>query len=525
MKPNSHALNPRTIHQSILWLLICFASLLISFSTCAGTVIGNWQNNSGDGWIDWPTGDAITNSAVSPSIYSFASGVVGGYSQSLQIKGSGNNQNLAIKLENIPGGMAAFLTNNQLSFTFSVPSAANSGVTAGYSQLYAVSINAYGYGFSNQPASSFTASGDIGNNSFGNGGLPNFNFSATSPPQSQVVTLNYSSILPQIAASNSATSGYIEIVFTFNNGGGAPTNIFMNNVVLGVPPPTPGVVIGSWQENTNVVTDWSEGWIDKVDGDNIAWDPWHYILVPNPVSGYAQSLQITATGYEQDLMMKLEYLPGGMDAFLTNHLLSFTFSVPPAAPYGSTGGWSQLYSLSINAAGYGWIDQSATNFTETGDTNNNSSGPNGGLPNFYFYANSPAQSQVVTLNYSKILPTIAANNSDTNGYIELIFAFNPGGGAPTNFFVNNVVLWGGAVTTPPQPFYIVTTNGGFGFANHQFRFTVNGPAGSNAVISASTDLKTWLPLATNQLVGGTLNFTDVLAPNFANRYYRATLRP
>src|SRR5947207_9835379 len=79
------------------------------------TVIGNWQDNTGDGWIDWGNSQSITN-AANAGKYSFVSSAVPGYAQSLQIAESGYQQNLAIKLENIPGGVAAFLTNHLLSF-------------------------------------------------------------------------------------------------------------------------------------------------------------------------------------------------------------------------------------------------------------------------------------------------------------------------------------------------------------------------------------------------------------------------
>jgi hypothetical protein len=82
-----------------------------------------------------------------------------------------------------------------------------------------------------------------------------------------------------------------------------------------------------------------------------------------------------------------------------------------------------------------------------------------------------------------------------------------------------------AILSPPPALFIVTTNVGFGFANNQFQFTLTGPAGSNAVISASTNLHNWLPLATNPLAGGSLIFTDALATNFPSRFYRATLQP
>jgi hypothetical protein len=64
-------------------------------------------------------------------------------------------------------------------------------------------------------------------------------------------------------------------------------------------------------------------------------------------------------------------------------------------------------------------------------------------------------------------------------------------------------------------------------ANGQFQFTVNGPAGSNTVIYANTNLATgpWVPVATNGLGIGSLMFTDPLATNYPARFYRAELMP
>jgi Concanavalin A-like lectin/glucanases superfamily len=80
-------------------------------------------------------------------------------------------------------------------------------------------------------------------------------------------------------------------------------------------------------------------------------------------------------------------------------------------------------------------------------------------------------------------------------------------------------------STRVGPLFIVTTNGSLGFNHGQFRFTVEGPAGSNAVVQASTDLQTWAPLATNSLSLGSFTFTDVRATNYPVRYYRAKLSP
>lgn len=74
------------------------------------------------------------------------------------------------------------------------------------------------------------------------------------------------------------------------------------------------------------------------------------------------------------------------------------------------------------------------------------------------------------------------------------------------------------------PIYLKFVNTTGAFTNNQYRLTLTGPPGSNAVISASTDLASWLPLVTNQLTGGTLQFTDALTTNFSRRLYRAALQ-
>jgi len=503
---------PTIKHAITLCLLICSAWLMIPANVSAQMVLGSWQNNTGDGWIDWPTLDSITNSAVDPSVYTFASGAVPGYAQSLEITDSGNHQNLAIKLENIPGGMAAFLTNNQLQFTFSVPSSASAGVSAGFSQVYQLAINASGYGFNGQPFSNFTETGTTNNNQ---SGQPNFYFSSGTPAQSQVVTVNYSNILSSITAT--PTTGYIELIFSFNNGGGAPAYYYINNVVLtntsggsggsgggsgGSGGSGSGPVLGSWQNNTG------DGWIDWPTLDSItnsAVDPSIYTFASGVVTGYTQSLEITDSGNHQNLAIKLENIPGGMAAFLTNNQLSFTFSVPSSASAGVSAGFSQVYQLAINASGYGFNGQPFSNFTETGTTNNNQSGQ----PNFYFSSGTPAQSQVVTVNYSNILSSITA--TPTTGYIELVFSFNNGGGAPAYYYMNNVVLseagsgsgGGGGGTSNSSP--VITYS------------LLSGPV--NSSINSTNGIFTWRPTVSQ---AGTTNVVVVGATTSGSPTLSAT---
>jgi uncharacterized repeat protein (TIGR01451 family) len=62
--------------------------------------------------------------------------------------------------------------------------------------------------------------------------------------------------------------------------------------------------------------------------------------------------------------------------------------------------------------------------------------------------------------------------------------------------------------------------------NGQFQLTLNGQAVRTYIIQASADLTTWVPVSTNVTAGnGTFKFTDLDAPNFQQRFYRAVRLP
>lgn len=214
------------------YLTIAMAALLGGFAaaTQAQVTIGSWQGSSSEGWIDWGNGLSITDPANTAS-YSFVSGTVPGYSQSLRVQKSGWNQDLSIKLENLSGGNAAFLDNHLLTFTISVN---GTGSSSGWDQINSLVVNAPGWGFNQVDFSHFTATGDQSNNP------GNFYFWGEGF-QSQTVTVDYSSLLPSITAT--PTSGWIELIFTTNNGGGAPNYLDFNNIVLsGGPVPEPSAL-------------------------------------------------------------------------------------------------------------------------------------------------------------------------------------------------------------------------------------------------------------------------------------------
>ena len=57
----------------------------------------------------------------------------------------------------------------------------------------------------------------------------------------------------------------------------------------------------------------------------------------------------------------------------------------------------------------------------------------------------------------------------------------------------------------------------------QARFTINGAAGQQIVVQASTNLVRWDPIATNILDGAAWNFVDTQSAGVPARFYRAVL--
>jgi hypothetical protein len=62
--------------------------------------------------------------------------------------------------------------------------------------------------------------------------MPNFYFWSSAGRQSQRVTLDYSSALSDPTFTATAESGWIQLIFASNTGGGAPDYFFINDVVL-----------------------------------------------------------------------------------------------------------------------------------------------------------------------------------------------------------------------------------------------------------------------------------------------------
>ena len=99
----------------------------------------------------------------------------------------------------------------------------------------------------------------------------------------------------------------------------------------------------------------------------------------------------------------------------------FSIDVTVAANDGTiTGGYTQVASVAMNAAGPGWTSVASENPI-----------------NFYWWAGSGQRTQTLTINYTAFRDAITST-----GYIEIIFTLNTGGGAPPEMYFDNAKLTG-----------------------------------------------------------------------------------
>jgi len=63
-----------------------------------------------------------------------------------------------------------------------------------------------------------------------------------------------------------------------------------------------------------------------------------------------------------------------------------------------------------------------------------------------------------------------------------------------------------------------------GMTTNGFKIKLSGPIGSNYVIQASSDLKSWVSLSTNAAPEGSVTYTDTTAVAISSRFYRAAIK-
>jgi hypothetical protein len=210
--------------MSRILITICISLLLVS--TTYANVIGNWENNTGDGWGAWISNNVVPANPLPITLangVTYSQGTIGATlgSSSLHMAQAGWGQSLAISLNS--GQTADLMTHNTFSIDMTV--AANDGtITGGYTQIYSVAMNASGPGYTNVAS-----------------GTPlNFYWWAGSGQRTSTLNVDYTAFRNAMTSSS-----WAQIIITFNTGGGAPPDFYLDNArFTGIPEPATMALLG-----------------------------------------------------------------------------------------------------------------------------------------------------------------------------------------------------------------------------------------------------------------------------------------
>jgi hypothetical protein len=153
----------------------------------------------------------------------------------------------------------------------------------------------------------------------------------------------------------------------------------------------------------------------------------------------------------------------------------------------NSGGLPLAYSLSFTSAVPAWLTFSSTN----GYVSKSS-----GLTLFFGF--NPAGLSAGTYTF-----TVFVNTSDPLQPVTVL---------PISFTISSGV--------PPPPQLVVLSG-----SNGQFVFQLQGQPSVPYVVQTSSNLLAWMPVSTNTLPGGVLNFTNPIAPGPAQQFWRALWQP
>ena len=206
-------------------------------------------------------------------------------------------------------------------------------------------------------------------------------------------------------------------------------------------------VIGDWENsgnaNSGVASDYWLDWGNQVYASDF---PGRYSFsTTTGVTLGSSSLHVTASGYTQDLAIKLQNNPGDKVAnhqsmlpdFFSNRALAIDITYPAqvTAP-GDQSGYQQIYGVALNVQGYGFIEQGTANplpGTNVGYGN----GMGDELP-------AATHTYTLVMNYGSHLDVnggpIITSGASAATYAEFIFATN-GDSNHSDFYFDNARLF------------------------------------------------------------------------------------
>ena len=198
-------------------------------------------------------------------------------------------------------------------------------------------------------------------------------------------------------------------------------------------------VIGDWENsgNSNPAVA-SDDWLDWGSQVYVTSMPSRYSFsTTTGVALGSTSLHVTATGYAQDLAIKLQDYPADpvanhpslMPAFFSNRALAIDITYPAQ---NATGGYQQIYGVALNADGYGFIEQGSSN-PLPGTMVGYGDGQGGALA-------TPDHTFTLVINYGSHLDVgggpIITSGPTAATYAEFIFATNGDSSHPDFYFDN-----------------------------------------------------------------------------------------
>ncbi len=202
-------------------LIVTLIVLVLTGISYGATVIGTWEDTTGDGWIDWGSGESIADPPNPNDVaaYTFLQTVgVTHVDYSLGVQQSGWGQSLSIKLQD-NGYIDDFMANDKFQIDFSVPA----GTAGGWVEVYTCSVNVEGFDWADMDVNKPTPGA-------------HFDMWDGSPERTMTVTWDYSAWKPETAP------GFAEFILAFNSGDGAD-QMYVDKARL-IPEPTTIALLG-----------------------------------------------------------------------------------------------------------------------------------------------------------------------------------------------------------------------------------------------------------------------------------------
>ena len=97
----------------------------------------------------------------------------------------------------------------------------------------------------------------------------------------------------------------------------------------------------------------------------------------------------------------------------------------------------------------------------------------------------------------------------------VILTLTPSTNIPPDYIIGIPRRAAAVIVNPPGPTPLAST-----LPDKCFRLSMHGPDGAWFSIESSTDMVNWVPICTNQVVNGSIDFVDPDAPGLQDRYYR-----